>query len=109
MSVAIADYINSFLDKFLSSELLTLENDWFCLSYNASKESIKDTSIIQSAPILVIHLKHFCVERDKVIKDTQLFKYLAEEQQEFLFWATTLWWPQLTFMAVWTMDTNGQL
>ena len=73
MPVPMADNIDSSLEKFLSSELLTLENVWFFPSCNACKESIKDTSIIQSAPSLVIQLKRFCVERDKVIKDTQVF------------------------------------
>ena len=73
MPVPMADNIDSSLEKFLSSEVLTLENVWFFPSRNAFKESIKDTSIIQSAPALVIQLKRFCVERVKVIKDTQVF------------------------------------
>ena len=54
-----ADNVNSSLEKFLSSELLTLEDEWFCPSCNSCKESIKDTSIIQSVSVLVIHLKFF--------------------------------------------------
>ena len=38
----------------------------------------KDTSV-QSAPVFVIRLKRFCVERDKVIKDDQFFKCLPQE------------------------------
>ena len=79
VSVPMADNGNSSLEKFLSSELMTLENEWFSASCNSCKESIKDTSIIQSAPILVIHLKSFCVERDKVIKGTQFFECLPED------------------------------
>ena len=63
----------------MSSELLTLENEWSCPSCNACKESIKYTSIIQSTPVLVVHLRRFFVDRDKVVKDTQLFKYLPED------------------------------
>ena len=54
-----ADNVNSSLEKFLSSELLTLEDECFCPSCNSCKESIKDTSIIQSVSVLVIHLKFF--------------------------------------------------
>ena len=54
-----ADNVNSSLEKFLSSELLTLEDEWFCPSCNSCKENIKDTSIIQSVSVLVIHLKFF--------------------------------------------------
>ena len=71
VSVPMADNVISSLEKFLSSELMTLENEWLCTSCNFCMESIKDTSVIQSAPVLVIHLISFCVERDKVIKDTQ--------------------------------------
>ena len=74
-----ADSVDSSLEKFLSSELLKLENEWFCPLCNSCKESIKDTSLIQSAPILVIHLKHFCIEQDKVIKDNQFFKCFPED------------------------------
>ena len=58
---------------------MKLENEWFCPSCNSCKESIKDTSFIQSAPILVIHLKRFCIEQDKVIKDNQFFKCFPED------------------------------
>ena len=51
---------NSSLEKFLSSELLALDKECFCLSCNSCKETINDTSVIQSAPVLVIHLKHSC-------------------------------------------------
>ena len=77
--VPMADNVNSSLEKFLSSHLLALENEWFCSPCNSCKESIKDTSFIQFAPILVIHLKRFCVGRDKVIKDDQFFKCLPED------------------------------
>ena len=73
VSVPMAGNINSSLDKFLSSELLTLENEWFCPSCITCKESNTDTSIIQFAPVFLIHLRHFCVKCDKFIKDTQFF------------------------------------
>ena len=72
VSVPMADNVNSSLEKFLSSELLKLENEWFCPSCNSCKESIKDTSFIQFAPVLVIHLKRFCLKHNKVIKDFQV-------------------------------------
>ena len=78
VSVPMADNVNTSLEKFLSSELLKLENEWFCPSCNSCKESIKDTSFTQSAPILVIHLKRFCIEQEKVIKDNQFFKCFLE-------------------------------
>ena len=73
VSVPMAGNINNSLEKFLSSELLTLENEWFCLSCITCNESIKDTTIIQFAPVLLIHLRCFCVKRHKFIKDTQFF------------------------------------
>ena len=79
MSVPMADNVNCSLEKFLSSELLTSENEWFCPSCNSFEESIKDISIIESAPILVIHLKYFCVDQGKVIKDDQFFRCLPED------------------------------
>ena len=79
VSVPTADNVNSSLEKFLSFELLKLENELFCPSCNSCKESIKDTSFIQSAPILVIHLKRFCIDQHMVIKDNQLFKWFPED------------------------------
>ena len=79
VSVTMTDNVNCSLEKFLSSELLKLENEWFCPSCNPCKESIKDTSFIQSAPVLVIHLKHFYIEHDRVIKDNQFFKCFPED------------------------------
>ena len=73
-SVPIADNVNSSLEKYFSSKLLTSENEWFCPSCNSCIESINNTLIIQSSFILMKHLKRFCVERDKVIKDNQFFK-----------------------------------
>ena len=73
--VLMADNVNSSSEKFLSSQLLKLENEWFCRSCNSFKESIKDTSFIQSAPVLAIHLKRFC----KVIKDNQFFNCFRED------------------------------
>ena len=58
VSVPMAE--NSSLEKFLSSDLLALDKECFCLSCNSCKETINDTSVIQSAPVLVIHLKHSC-------------------------------------------------
>ena len=78
VSIPMADNVNSSLEKFLSSELLKLENEWFCSSSNSCKESIIDTSFIQSAPVLVIHLKRFCIQHDKVIKDNQFFQCFLE-------------------------------
>ena len=43
VSVPMADNVNTSLEKFLSSELMKLENEWFCPSCNSCKESIKDT------------------------------------------------------------------
>ena len=79
MSVPMADNVNTSLKKFLSSELRKLENECFCPSCNSCKESVKDTSFIQSASVLVIHLKRFCIEHDKVIKDNQFFKCFLED------------------------------
>ena len=68
VSIPMAGNIHISLEKFISCELLTVENEWFCPSCNFCKERIKDTSVIQFAPVLVIHLKHFCVEHDKVFQ-----------------------------------------
>ena len=74
-----ADNVDSSLEKFPSSELLKSENEWVCPSGNSCKESIKYTSFIQSAPGLVIHLKCFCNEQDRIIKDNQFFKCFPED------------------------------
>ena len=43
VAVPISDNVNSSLEKFLSLELLILENEWFCLSYNSYNGTIRDT------------------------------------------------------------------
>ena len=79
VAVPMDDNLNSSLEKFLSSELIKLENEWFCPSCNSCKESIKDTLFIQSPPALVIHLKRFCIDHDKIIKNDQFFKCFPED------------------------------
>lgn len=51
----------------------------FCPSCNGSEESIKYNSAFQSTSILVIYLKNFCVEQNKVIKDDQFSKCLPQD------------------------------
>ena len=79
VSVPMAGNINNSLEKFLSSELLTLENEWFCLSCITCKESIKDTSIIQFAPVLLIHLRCFVLNVINLSKIPSFFKCLPED------------------------------
>ena len=76
VSVSMTDSV--IFEDFLPYELLTSENEWFCQSCHSFNENIKNMSIIQSAPILVIHDKRFCVERGKVVKDDHFFKCLSE-------------------------------
>ena len=104
--VPIAAHVNSSLKKFVSSELLT----WVKMS-GSVYHLIPVTKVlksVQSAPILVIHLKRFCVERDKLSKIPSFssaflktfFRSESLKTTKFLFWRTTLWWPQLTIQAV---------
>ena len=44
-----------------------------------AEESIKYISAFQSKSILVIYLKNFCVEQNKVIKDDQFSKCLPQD------------------------------
>ena len=108
---------NSPLEKFLSAELLTLDKDWFCLSCNSCKETINNTSIIQSAPswwpisstlvLNVIRLSKITSFSRAFLKT--FFRSESLTTTKFLSWTTTLWWLQSTIQAIWAMDTIGQL
>ena len=61
----------------------------------------------------MVHLKRFCIEHNKVIKDNQFFNCFPEEPlkiriiDEVSFVTSTLLLPKLTIEAVWTMNTIG--
>ena len=99
-----ADNVNSSLEKFLSSELLKLENEWFCPSCSSCKESIKDTSFIQSEPILVVHLKRVCIEQDN-----QFFKCFPEDpfQSRITDSNEVSFWSNYSLVA--TINQSGSL
>ena len=90
-SVPMAENVNQFpwlkmsivlWRNFISSELLKLENEWLCPTCNSCKETIKDTSFIQSTSVLVIHFKTFIIEHEKVFKENQFFKCFPEDPTE---------------------------
>ena len=91
VSVPMAENVNQFpwlkmsiviWRNFISSELLKLENEWLCPTCNSCKETIKDTSFIQSTSVLVIHFKTFIIEHEKVFKENQFFKCFPEDPTE---------------------------
>ena len=109
VSVPMADNVNTSLEKFLSSELMKLENEWFCPSCNSCRESIKDTSFIQSALVLVIHLKHFCIEHDKVIKDNRFFKCFPEDPLQIRITDSNEVYFSNSYSLVATINHSGSL
>ena len=50
VSVPMAVNVNSSLEKFLSTEFLTLENEWFCQSCNSCNKRIKDNQLSNLHP-----------------------------------------------------------
>ena len=77
--------IKTSLKQFLSPEILSSGNKWFCPSCKTPSDSTRETCVMNSAPILAIQLCHFSNRGGQLVKDetfvsctqSQLGQYLS--------------------------------
>ena len=60
------------LKQYLSSEILTYGNKWFCPLCNTLSESTTETCVMKSVPILAIQLSRFSNQDGQLVKDENL-------------------------------------
>ena len=59
LSLQVSSDIKPSLKQFLSQEILASENKWFCSSCKTLPESTRGTCVMNSAPIIAIHICRF--------------------------------------------------
>ena len=64
--------IQTSIDQFLSPEVLSSQNKWFCPSCKTLSGSSRETCVMNSAPILAIQLCHFSNQGGQLVKDETL-------------------------------------
>ena len=67
--------------QFLTPEILSSQNRWFCPSCSVLSESTRETCIINSVPILIIQ---FCNQGGQLIKDANFFSCTHSESNKHL-------------------------
>ena len=72
LSLQVSTGIQTSLKQFLSPEILTSGNKWFCPSCNTLSESTRETCVMNSAPILAIQLCRFSNQGGQLVKDETL-------------------------------------
>ena len=88
---------------------MKLESECFCPSCNSCKESIKDSSFIPSTSVVVIHLKHFSIGYNKVIKDNQFFKCFPEDSLQIRITNSNKVFFFSSYSLVTTINHSGSL
>ena len=76
--------IQTSMNHFLKSEILTSQNKWFCPSCNLLCESTRETCIINSAPILIIQLCWFSNQGGQLVKNENFFSCTQSESNKDL-------------------------
>ena len=69
VTLPVSTDIQTSMNQFLKPEILSSQNKWFCPSCNLLSESIRETCIINSAPILIIQLCRFSDQGGQLVKN----------------------------------------
>ena len=72
------------MNQFLKPEILSSQNKWFCPSCNLLSESIRETCMINSAPILIIQLWRFSNQGGQLVRNENLFSCIQSESNKDL-------------------------
>ena len=84
VTLPVSSDIQTSMNQFLRSEILSSQNKWFCPSCNLLSESTRETSIINSAPILIIQLCRFCNQGGQLVKNENFFSCTQSESNKNL-------------------------
>ena len=90
LSLQVSTDIQTSLKQFLSPEVLSSGNKWFCPSCKALSESTRETCVMNSAPILAIQLCGFSYRGGKLVKDETLVSCTQSQLGQYLTVATTI-------------------
>ena len=84
LSLQVSTGIQTSLKQFLSPEILTSGNKWFCPSCNTLSESTRETCVVNSAPILAIQLCRFSNQGGQLVKDETLVSCTQSQVGQYL-------------------------
>ena len=84
LSLQVSTGIQTSLKQFLSPEILTSGNKWFCPSCNTLSESTRETCVMNSAPILAIQLCRFPNQGGQLVKDETLVSCTQSQVGQYL-------------------------
>ena len=84
LSLQVSTGIQTSLKQFLSPEILTSGNKWFCPSCNTLSESTRETCVMNSAPILAIQLCRFSNQGGELVKDETLVSCTQSQVGQYL-------------------------
>ena len=75
--------IQTSINQFLSPEILSSQNKWFCPSCKTLSESIRETCVMTSAPILAIQLYRSSNQGGQVVKDETLVSCTQSQPDQY--------------------------
>ena len=84
LSLQVSTGIQTSLKQYLSPEILTSGNKWFCPSCNTLSESTRETCVMNSAPILAIQLCRFSNQGGQLVKDETLVSCTQSQVGQYL-------------------------
>ena len=84
LPVPVSTDIQTSTNQFLTPEILSSQNKWFCPSCNLLSESTRETCIINSAPILIIQLCRFSNQGGQLVKNENFFSCTQSESNKDL-------------------------
>ena len=84
LSLQVSTGIHTSLKQYLSPEILTSGNKWFCPSCNTLSESTRETCVMNSAPILAIQLCRFSNQGGQLVKDETLVSCTRNQVGRYL-------------------------
>ena len=84
LSLQVSTDIQTSLKQFLSPEILSSGNKWFCPSCKTLSESTRETCVMNSAPILAIQLCRFSNQGGQLLKDETLVSCTQSQSGQYL-------------------------
>ena len=76
--------IQTSINQFLSPEILSSQNKWFCPSCKTLSESTRETCVMNSAPILAVQLCRFSNQGGQLVKDETLVSCTQSQPGQYL-------------------------
>ena len=84
LSLQVSTYVQTSLKQFLSPEILSSENKWFCPSCKTLSESTRETCVMNFAPLLAILLCPFSNQGGQLVKDETLVSCTQSQFSQYL-------------------------